>query len=77
VPAGVKKPAPKLGDEAHDVQVAAPTPLKLPAAQGEHALEVVPDLKKPALHGLHDPAPATLEELPGPQLEHEVAPASE
>jgi hypothetical protein len=77
VPAGVKKPAPKLGDEAHVVQVAAPTPLKLPAAQGEHALEVVPDLKKPALHGLHDPAPATLEELPGPQLEHEVAPASE
>ena len=59
------------------MQVAAPTPLKLPAAQGEHALEDVPDLKDPALHGLQAPAPATLEELPGPQLEHEVAPASE
>jgi hypothetical protein len=77
VPAGVKKPAPKLADEAHVVQDAAPTPLKLPALQGEHALAVVPDLKDPALHGLQAPAPATVEELPGPQLEHEVAPASE
>lgn len=54
-------------------------PLKVPASHATHVADVVmptPALYEPALHLVQAAAPVADSYVPGPQVEHAVAPAA-